>query len=112
MYKFKGLFTHVKSWVNCNTLLNAEEVYHGTLRVKGSTKESYIKVDIQYAGVEYLCKGYISYWNPHKGEFQDLINISKTVRTEGEIIKLVNDSVITANKLSRNIKSLEQEINI
>ena len=108
--KYKGLFTGIKSWVNHNTLLNAEEVHHGTLRVTGNTKESY-HLDIKYAGVEYLCDGYISYWNTHKREFQDLIKISKTVRTEGELIKFVNESVIISNKLGRNIKTLEQEIN-
>ena len=110
--KYEGLFPHIKSWVTHNTLLNAEEVHHGTLRVTGNTKESYIHLDIKYAGVEFLCDGYISYWNNHKREFQDLIKISKTVRTEGELIKFVNESAITSNKLGRNIKSLEQELKI
>ena len=49
--KYEGLFPHIKNWVNSNTLLNAEEVSHGTLRITGNTKESYIHLDIKYAGV-------------------------------------------------------------
>lgn len=33
------------------------------------------------------------------------------MKYEGELIKFVNESVIISNKLGRNIKTLEQEIN-
>ena len=41
----------------------------------------------------------------------NILGILKFVKTEKEVIELIDKSISVANKLSKNIKSLEQELN-
>lgn len=104
-------FKKLKEWISSHTRLGITEIDSNVLNAKEKFGNAYIDLTISIADSgKYICTGYISL-DGYGDTKADLIEVFKTVRTEGELIKFVNESVIISNKLGRNIKTLEQEIN-
>lgn len=72
---------------------------------------TYINLDINFGdrGM-YECGGTISYQG-YDDNPTNILGILKTVKTEKELIELIEESIATANKLSQSIHQLEKEWN-
>lgn len=93
-----------------------------TIKVRGKDMSSialvgklgeltYIDMDITFGDTGmYECGGTILYQG-YDDNPTNILGIFKFVKTEKELIELIDKSIATANKLSKNIKSLEQELN-
>lgn len=105
-------FEEIEEHVIKNTSLTITEPYMDSITVFGrmGTLTS-IDLTIEFIGDEvYECNGTISYQG-YDTNPTDIIGIRKSVKTEKELIELIDKSITIANKLSKNIKSLEQELN-
>lgn len=106
------LFEEIEEYVIKNTSLTITEPYMDSITVFGRTGTlTSIDLTIEFVGSElYECYGTISYQG-YDANPTDIIGIRKFAKTEKELIELIDKSITIANKLSKNIKSLEQELN-
>lgn len=106
------LFEEVEEYVIKNTSLTITEQYMDSITVFGKVGTlANMDLTIEYVGDElYECDGTISYQG-YDANPTDILGICKRVKTEKELIELIDKSISIANKLSKNIKSLEQELN-
>lgn len=59
---------------------------------------------------EYWCTGHMSYMGYCNDE-SDIIHIAKSVKTDEEVVELIDKSISIANKLSQIIYQLEKDWN-
>lgn len=105
---FKKIIDHV----NNHTGLNILDPHFNSLLIVGRIGESILnQVSIEIVEMGwYQCIIDISY-NGYDDEFTTVFQPVKILNTEEEVIELIDKSISIANKLSKNIKSLEQELN-
>lgn len=106
------LFEEIEEYVIKSTNLTITDTYMGSITVFGKAGAlTDIDLTIEFIGDGiYECSGTISYQG-YDANPTDIIGIRKFVKSEKEVITLIDKSIATANKLSKNIKSLEQELN-
>lgn len=105
---FKKIIDHV----NNHNGLNILDPHFNSLLIVGRIGESILnQVSIEVVEMGwYQCIIDISY-NGYDDGFTTVFQPVKIVKTEEEVIELIDKSITIANKLSKNIKSLEQELN-
>lgn len=106
------LFEEIEEYVIKNTSLTITDTYMDSITVFGKVGTlTDIDLTIEFVGSElYKCNGAISYQG-YDANPTDILGICKRVKTEKELIELIDKSISIANKLSKNTKSLEQELN-
>lgn len=106
------LFEEIEDYIIKNTSLTITDTYMDSITVFGRTGTlTSIDLTIEFVGSElYECYETISYQG-YDTNPTDIVGIRKFVKTEKELIELIDKSITIANKLSKNIKSLEQELN-
>jgi hypothetical protein len=72
---------------------------------------TYIDLNVEFGdGRMYKCNGAISYQG-YDANPTDILGICKRVKTEKELIELIDKSISIANKLSQTIYQLEKDWN-
>lgn len=72
---------------------------------------TYIDLNVEFGdGRMYKCNGAISYQG-YDANPTDILGIYKCVKTEKELIELIDKSISIANKLSKTIYQLEKDWN-
>jgi hypothetical protein len=106
------LFEEIEEYVIKNTSLTITEPYMDSITVFGRTGTlTSIDLTIEFIGSElYECNGAISYQG-YDANPTDILGICKRVKTEKELIELIDKSISIANKLSQTIYQLEKDWN-
>lgn len=106
------LFEEVEDYVIKNTSLTITDTYVDSITVFGKAGTlANIDLTIEFIGSElYECYGSISYQG-YDANPTDIIGIRKFVKSEKEVVNLIDKSITTANKLSVTLCTLERELN-
>ena len=106
------LFEEVEEYVIKNTSLTITEPYMDSITIFGKVGTlANMDLTIEYVGDElYECDGTISYQG-YDANPTDIIGIRKFVKSEKEVINLIDKSISVANKLITTIIGLEGELN-
>lgn len=106
------LFEEIEEYVIQNTNLTITEPYMGSITVFGKAGTlANMDLTIEYVGDElYECDGTISYQG-YDANPTDIIGIRKFVKSEKEVINLIDKSISVANKLINTVCQLEKEVN-
>lgn len=104
------LFEEIEEYVIKNTSLTITEPYMDSINIFGKIGAlANIDLTIESVG-EYECNGTISYQG-YDANPTDIIGIRKFVKTEKEVIELLDKSISVANKLIVTVCTLEKEVN-
>ena len=106
------LFEEIGEYVIKNTSLTITEPYMDLITIFGRVGTlTDIDLTIEFIGDElYECDGTISYQG-YDANPTDIIGIRKFVKSEKEVITLIDKSIAIANKLSVTICQLEKDWN-
>lgn len=106
------LFEEVEEYVIKNTSLTITEPYMDSITIFGKVGTlANMDLTIEYVGDElYECDGTISYQG-YDANPTDIIGIRKFVKSEKEVINLIDKSISVANKLINTVCQLEKEVN-
>ena len=106
------LFEEIGEYVIKNTSLTITEPYMDLITIFGRVGTlTDIDLTIEFIGDElYECDGTISYQG-YDANPTDIIGIRKFVKSEKEVITLIDKSIAIANKLSVTLCTLERELN-
>lgn len=106
------LFEEIEEYVIKNTSLTITDTYMDSITVFGKAGTlANMNLTIEYVGDElYECDGTISYQG-YDANPTDMIGIRKFVKTEKEVITLIDKSISVANKLINTVCQLEKEVN-
>ena len=104
-------FSKIVEYVN-DTALRIPYVYTGSMSVSGTVYDKvYIDLVFEVSETdEYWCTGHISYTGYCDDE-TDIIHIAKRVKTDKEVIELIDTCIHSAAKLINTIYHIEKEIN-
>lgn len=105
-------FEEIEEHVFKNTSLTITEPYMDSITIFGRAGTlTDIDLTIEFIGDEiYECDGTISYQG-YDSNPMNIIVIRKFAKSKEEVINLIDKSISVANKLPKNINSLEQELN-
>ena len=104
-------FSKIVEYVSDTTLM-IPYVYTGSMSVSG-TVYSKVYIDLVFEVLEteeYWCTGHISYTGYCDDE-SDIIHIAKRVKTDEDVIELIDTCIHSAAKLINTIDHIEKEIN-
>ena len=105
------LFKEIIDYVNKNTNLVVIDTRINPISVSGHVGDKsfiYLGIQMEETG-EYLCSGAIQY-NTHDYDWVEVLKISNTVKTEKEVIDLIDKYINTAHKLSKTMYQLERDL--
>ena len=105
-------FEGIEEYVIQNTNLNITEPYMGSINIFGRTGAlTSIDLTIEFVGSElYECYGSIFYQG-YDSNPTNILAIHKFVKSEEEVITLIDKSISIANKLIVTVCTLEKEVN-
>jgi hypothetical protein len=106
------LFEKIEEYVIKNTSLTITDTYMDSITIFGKVGTlTNMDLTIEYVGDElYECDGTISYQG-YDANPTDMIGIRKFVKSEKEVINLIDKSISVANKLINTVCQLEKEVN-
>lgn len=106
------LFEEIEEYVIQNTNLNITEPYMGSINIFGRTGAlTSIDLTIEFVGSElYECYGPIFYQG-YDANPMNILGIRKFVKSEKEVINLIDKSISVSNKLITTIIGLDGELN-
>lgn len=106
------LFEEIEEYVIKNTNLTITEPYMDSITVFGRTGTlANIDLTIEYVGDGiYECDGTISYQG-YDANPTNILAIRKFVKSEEEVITLIDKSISVTNKLIVAVCTLEKEVN-
>lgn len=107
------LFKEVVDYVDKNTSLTIKvrDLAMSSITLVGKTGEfTNLDLSIEFGdNGMYECNGSISYQG-YDANPTNIIGIRKSVKTEKEVVELIEKAIATANKLSQTIYQLEKEM--
>lgn len=107
------LFEKVINHVNNYTNLVVIDPCINPISVSGHVGDKsfiYLGIQMEETG-EFLCSGAIQY-NTHDYDWVEVLKISNTVKTETEVMGLIDKYIGIARKLSKTMCQLEQELEV
>lgn len=106
------LFEEIEEYVIKNTSLTITEPYMDSITIFGRVGTlTSIDLTIEFIGSElYECYGSISYQG-YDANPTNILAIRKFVKSEKEVINLIDKSISVANKLINTVCQLEKEVN-
>ena len=105
-------FKEIEEHVFKNTSLTITEPYMDSITIFGRVGTlTDIDLTIEFVGDElYECNGTISYQG-YDANPTNILAIRKFVKSEKEVINLIDKSISVANKLINTVCTLEKEVN-
>ena len=104
-------FSKIIEYVN-DTTLRIPYIYTGSMSVSGTVYDK-VYIDLVFEVLEtdeYWCTGHISYTGYCDDE-SDIIHIAKRVKTDEDVIELIDTCIHSAAKLINTIFQLERVLN-
>lgn len=105
-------FEEIEEYVIQNTNLTITEPYMGSINIFGRIGAlTSIDLTIEFVGSElYECYGSIFYQG-YDANPMNILGIRKFVKSEKEVINLIDKSISVSNKLINTVCQLEKEVN-
>ena len=104
-------FGKIKEYIN-STSLTIHHTYISSMSFSGTVYDK-VYIDLVFEVLEteeYWCTGHMSY-KGYCNDEADIIHIAKRVKTDEEVIELVDTCIHSAAKLINTIDHIEKEIN-
>ena len=97
-------FKKLREWISNHTRLTITEIDSNVLNAKEKLGNAYIDLTISTTDSgKYICTGYISL-DGYGDTKADLIEVFKTVKSEEEVINLIEDMIKTSTDILKFIK--------